>query len=285
MVVVQASYFVIVTCRNSEKTISKAIMSLFNQSTKPEFIIVVNDGSTDRTQEILNNLKKDNLKIDHLYIINNPNLGYDISRIVKNWNKALRFSKSLKKCDYHMIATDDTVYSSDYAKQILDYLQCNKNTVIISGEYTDNESKSPHGAGRFVLNEFLTNCRWSGLYPEKMGYESAIIHEAHRLGYETKVLHSARFEHVRPLGKDHKFYEFGASMRTLGYYPLYVLGRVIKNLVKNTETGRVGSLRMLKSYLTFKCKKEGYNSRFDKDFRIYISNMQRELILKKFKVF
>ena len=80
------TYFTIVTCRNSENDIERAIMSLSNQTIQPSYIIVIDDGSKDNTGKIL---KKISNKIDNLYIISNPDLGYDISRIVKNWNKAL----------------------------------------------------------------------------------------------------------------------------------------------------------------------------------------------------
>ena len=78
------NYYVIATCRNSENNIEKAILSLHNQTLKPEYIIVIDDGLTDNTPFILNNLKE---KIDNLFIITNPDLGYNVTRIVNNWNK------------------------------------------------------------------------------------------------------------------------------------------------------------------------------------------------------
>jgi hypothetical protein len=56
-----------------------------------------------------------------LYVIANPDLGYDISRVVRNWNDAIKLTKNkaLRKTDYHMIATDGTVYPRDYAQKPL----------------------------------------------------------------------------------------------------------------------------------------------------------------------
>src|SRR4029079_5464139 len=75
------SYYAIVTCRNSENEIENAIISLLKQTTRPKYVIVVNDGSTDGTSKILEELKSKN---DRLYLITNPDLGYDIGRVVKN---------------------------------------------------------------------------------------------------------------------------------------------------------------------------------------------------------
>ena len=74
------SYYVIVTCRNSESTIEKAILSLHNQTVKPDYIITIDDGSTDNTPKILNKLTKE---IENLFVITNLDMGYDVTRIVK----------------------------------------------------------------------------------------------------------------------------------------------------------------------------------------------------------
>ena len=75
------NHYGIVTCRNSEENIEKAILSLMEQSLKPEYIITIDDGSTDKTSGILKELQK---KFDNLYIITNSDLGYDIKRVVNN---------------------------------------------------------------------------------------------------------------------------------------------------------------------------------------------------------
>ena len=87
------TYNVIVTCRNSEKSIKSALNSLIYQSIKPEYIIVVDDGSVDNTNKILKEIQSKN---KNLYIITNPDLGYNIGRVVNNWNKALRSGKKIK---------------------------------------------------------------------------------------------------------------------------------------------------------------------------------------------
>ena len=41
------NYNVILTCRNSEKIIEPTLTSIIEQSIKPKYIIVIDDGSTD----------------------------------------------------------------------------------------------------------------------------------------------------------------------------------------------------------------------------------------------
>ncbi len=151
------TYFTIVTCRNSENDIEKAIKSLSNQTIQPSYIIVIDDGSKDNTGKILKELSN---KVDNLYIISNPDLGYDISRIVKNWNKALilKAEKKLEETDYHMIGTDDTIYNDDYAEIIIEFLDNETDYAIVSGNIDDGSYKTPRGAGRFVkIPSFIKN--------------------------------------------------------------------------------------------------------------------------------
>lgn len=269
------SYFAIVTCRNSEKTISKAIYSLHDQSLKPEYIITIDDGSSDETPNILNQLKND---IGNLYIITNPDLGYDVTRIVKNWNKALRYliSQKLDSADYHMIATDDTIYENNYSKKIITIMDNNPNLAIASGSYSNYSYEKPHGAGRFVRNSFFNEIHQ--FYPEKMGYESVVLITAQKNNMKYAMVRDATFEHTRQLGQDHHFYEFGASMRTLGYHPIFAFGRFTRYFLSGKPIGRIGALYMLYHYVTYKPKQVGYDSMYSKDIRNYLRTKQSEKI-------
>ena len=268
-----SDYFVILTCRNSQNSIRSAISAILNQTVAPEYIIVINDGSNDKTAEILQEIQS---TCHYLHIITPPDRGYDITRVVKNWNEAISFSKKsgLKSTKYHLIATDDTEYSPDYVNKLLRSMDSNENIAIASGTYTQYIPVMPHGAGRIVRNSFLEGSTWKGYYPEKMGYESAVLYEAARSGYEYLILSESRFKHTKPLGQSHKFYEFGASMQTLGYHPLFVLSRFLKYLLTGEVTGRVGALYMLYYYLSYKPKAEGYDSLYDERIRLYVRNTQ-----------
>lgn len=271
------TYGVIVTCRNSEKDIKSAIMSLIDQSVKPEYILVVDDGSSDNTPNILNEIRSKN---DNVYILTNADLGYDIGRIVQNWNKALRLSKELglKSTSYHMISTDDTEYEKDYCEKIIVCMNSNPSIAMASGTYDGQSPITPHGAGRFVNNSFFYSSL--GSYPQKMGYESAVLYFALIKGFRYSVIPEARFVHTRKLGSEHHFYEFGASMRTLGYHPIFAFGRFMKYFLSGKPIGKLGALYMLYHYLAFKPKREGYDSMYDPQFRKLIRAIQLKRIIR-----
>lgn len=273
------TYFAIVTCRNSETTIEKAIYSLYNQSVKPRYIITIDDGSTDRTPQILDHLKTE---IENLFILTNPDLGYDVTRIVKNWNKALQFlvDNQFDLTDYHMIATDDTIYESDYSKKIISIMDNNPDLAIASGSYSNYEYEKPHGAGRFIRNTFFSKVHQ--YYPEKMGYESVVLITAQKYGMNYALVKDATFEHTRQLGQDHHFYEFGASMRTLGYHPVFALGRFINYFITGKPIGRKGAIYMIYHYIFYKPKDTGYDSMYPGDIRNFLRKKQFERIKSLF---
>jgi len=275
------SYYAIVTCRNSENEIENAIISLLQQTTKPKYVIVVDDGSTDGTANILEGLKSKN---DGFYVITNPDLGYDIGRVVKNWNSAINLARklNLEKTDYHMISTDDTHYEESYAEKIMNKMDADNKIAISSGNYDSNSYATPHGAGRFVRSSFFEE--FLGLYPETMGYESVILQMSLHHGFKNLVNNDARFSHTRQLGANHHFYEFGASMRTLGYHPLFVLGRFAQCFLTGQPIGRMGAVHMLYYYLSYKPKQDGYDSMYDPEIRKAIRIRQRRRIKQIFRL-
>jgi glycosyltransferase involved in cell wall biosynthesis len=275
------SYYAIVTCRNSENEIESAINSLLRQTIKPRYIIVVDDGSTDNTHDILEGLK---LKNDNIHVITNPDLGYNIGRVVKNWNNAINLARdlNLEVTDYHMISTDDTHYEQLYAEKIMHDMDSDNRIAVSSGNYDNNSYATPHGAGRFVRNSFFNNAL--GRYPEKMGYESVILQMSLYHGFKNVVNNDARFSHTRQLGANHHFYEFGASMRTLGYHPLFVLGRFMQCFLTGRPIGRIGAIRMLYYYLSYRPKQQGYDSMYDLEIRKAIRIRQKTRIKQIFGI-
>ena len=76
---------VILSAYNEEKFISKAIESVVNQTLKDIEIIIINDGSTDNTLDIINSYaEKDN----RIVVIDQENIGLGASR-----NKGMKIAQ------------------------------------------------------------------------------------------------------------------------------------------------------------------------------------------------
>ena len=210
------TYYHLFCVRDSQDSISDVMESVINQSYKPKKIIVVDDGSSDKTGQILESYKEK--FSDLITIINTDSKTRDYSRIPKLWNMCLT-----KEYDFHMIGAGDIVYEKDYALKLMKKLEENPKLMICSGDYSPFKAKAPHGAGRFVRQSFFFKNYEK--YFEIMGYESEILFRVFLNGYKAEVFNDVIFEHQEELGHGHNFEEFGRGMKSLGYHPLYVLGR------------------------------------------------------------
>ncbi len=111
---------VLIPCYNAESYIESSIRSVMNQTYKNIEIVVINDGSTDKTKEVLLKLSKEDIRIE--YYENECNL-----RLVKTLNKGLNL------CTGEFIArmdADDICFPNRLEKQV-SFLQTNKDVAIL----------------------------------------------------------------------------------------------------------------------------------------------------------
>jgi len=110
---------VILPAYNCEKYIAKAIESVLHQTFNDFELIIINDGSTDRTEEIIKSFSDSRI----LYQINNTNKG-----LVFTLNKGIDIAKGryIARMD-----GDDICHRERFKKQ-LDHLQLNKEVDILA---------------------------------------------------------------------------------------------------------------------------------------------------------
>jgi|SRR5208283_4974507 len=280
------SYWVIVVARNAAKTITNTVESLIHQSIQPTKIVVVDDGSTDGTHEILSASSQ---KYQQIKVIYRPNEGYDIRRVPKNINLSLQSNIELET-DYTMISGDDCEYPPGYCESVMRLMAQNPRLVVASGHPSQfgfrTYEHTPSGSGRIIKTTFLKEIGFK--FPVKAGWEAWLLYEASQSGYQTKLLKGISYIHVRPRGAKHAFTYWGAAMYTLGYHPLYAMGRIIKNMAKDHSLR--SSVGLLRGYLTAKIgSSDPFLSPFGPSFRKFVHKQQsREIsraISTRLKIF
>jgi len=267
----QPRYWIIVVARNSAKTITNTIESLIHQTIQPTKIVVVDDGSTDDTHAILSAYTQ---KYQQISVIDRPNEGYDIRRVPKNINLSLQSNIELES-DYTMISGDDCEYPTDYCQSVIGMMAQNPRLVVASGHPSQSGLRTPEhtpsGSGRIIKTSFLRKIGFK--FPVKAGWEAWLLYEASQRSYQTKLLTGVSYTHVRPRGAKHAFTYWGAAMYTLGYHPLYAIGRITKNVVK-THSLR-SSVGLLRGYLTAKIgSSDPFLSPFGPSFRRFVCTQQ-----------
>jgi len=120
---------VIVPVYNCDKYINRLINSILKQSYKNYEVIVLNDGSTDRSKELLGNFNDEKIKV-----IDKENTGVSDTR-----NKGLKLATGELIC---FLDSDDYI-EQDYFKTIIEYFEKYKDTQLLNfGFYSDVEDKN-----------------------------------------------------------------------------------------------------------------------------------------------
>jgi biofilm PGA synthesis N-glycosyltransferase PgaC len=238
------TYAVIVPTRNGASTIKQTIDSILHQSLHAAQICVVDDGSTDETPRILDAF----VNRDAIRLVTRPDRGYDIRRIPANLN--LAYSSLNAAFHYLMISGDDCIYPKEYVSSTLSRMALDSSIVVTSGRPRTGGSllseHLPSGSGRMVRHSFWKTV--GGRYPQKVGWEASLLYKALRDGFLTRVYPDLIYEHLRPRGSVHQFAYWGSAMYSLGYHPLYALGRIAKSFAKR-EIPLAGCVSMLSGYL------------------------------------
>jgi len=272
------SYWVAVVARNAAQHLPNTLDSLLQQTTPPKRITVVDDGSKDETGRILHDYEKHTRNINVLTL---PDRGYDIRRVPSNVSLAWKVNKKTGLLtDFFMISGDDCFYPTTYAEMLTSRMQPIERLVVASGHPSDmgtlTRERVPSGSGRMIKCWF-----WSDVgaqYPLKAGWETWLLYKASMKSCEVRLFDDLPFQHVRPRGTGHQFGYWGAAMGTLGYHPLYAVGRIAKNAFIRS-IGVKGSVNMLRGYVQSQLGSEDpFISPFEQHLREFVMAEQSRRI-------
>lgn len=262
----------IIPARNEEQFIGETLTALLNQDIDDNYIIVVNDGSEDKTKEVVDSFP-------NIELINIENRGFDaqgtpiLARVI---NQGLEKLVPEVSYDYIMILGSDHILPSNYIRKIVDHMDHNRDIAICSGQIKGEKSKVPRGSGRIVRSDFWKTI---GLqYPLKFGFETYLLIKAQQLGYRIDVLNDLISLTSRPTRKSYKketYISYGKSLRALGYIQLYSVGRIGLISLKNPK----GAFYMLQGYTSSDIEF------YEEDFRSFLRYIQYGRLKQRIKSF
>lgn len=262
----------IIPARNEEQFIGETLTALLNQDIDDNYIIVVNDGSEDKTKEVVDSFP-------NIELINIENRGFDaqgtpiLARVI---NQGLEKLVPEVSYDYIMILGSDHILPSNYIRKIVDHMDHNRAIAICSGQIKGEKSKVPRGSGRIVRSDF-----WKSIglqYPLKFGFETYLLIKAQQLGYRIDVLNDLISITSRPTRKSYKketYISYGKSLRALGYIQLYSAGRIGLISLKNPK----GAFYMLQGYTSSDIEF------YEEDFRSFLRYIQYGRVKQYIKSF
>ncbi len=231
---------VVIKARNEEEALPNTLRMLQAQTAQPHKIIVVDDGSTDRTAEIAR-------KMECLVV----SLPYHEESHIGRPALAAVFNAGLnlvpKNCSYVLLLDADHQLPSNYIEELVKRMHRDSKLVIAGGVIKSEESIETYvrGSGRLVKTKW-----WKQLngmkYPVKDGWEPWLYYKAISLNLGarsfTDLVTSARPTSLT----SSKARELGKSMKSLGYDSKYALGRVALIFLRGHFKA---SFAMLQGYL------------------------------------
>ena len=217
--------YIIIPAYNEAEFIGETLQSLISQSKPAHKIVVVDDGSTDNTPEIVSEFIENHPEIS---LIKNVSEGKHLpgSKVVKAFN--LGFNTLDDNFDVICKFDADLIFPKDYLEKISLLFDQNPRTGMVGGfcEIEKNgewilENLTGKDHIRGALKAYRKACfkDIGGLKPA-MGWDTADELLAQYHGWEIKTNENLRVKHLKPTGKNYtktSKYKQGEAFYSLRY--------------------------------------------------------------------
>ena len=218
-------YYIIIPTYNEEKFIALTLQSIVEQTVLPSKVVVVNDGSTDKTEEIIQSFC-DNYSFISLVKKTSDAIHLPGSKVIQ------AFQKGLETLDDHydiMVKIDaDLIFPSNYFETIIQHFQSDERIGMVggfcyierNGEWIlENLTDKDHIRGALKAYRKETFLQIGGLKPA-MGWDT--VDELLCKFYNWKVVtdESLHVKHLKPTGASYNKaarYKQGEAFYSLGY--------------------------------------------------------------------
>ncbi|RAR47066.1 glycosyltransferase family 2 protein [Flavobacterium lacus] len=219
------NYYLIIPTYNEEKFIALTLQSLVEQTVLPSKVVVVNDGSTDKTQEIIQPFVE---KYSFITLVNKTSEAIHLpgSKVIQAFNKGLETLD--ENYDFIVKADADLIFPSTYFETISNHFQSDSTIGMVGGFayieknnqwILENLTDKDHIRGAFKAYRKETFQQIGGLKPA-MGWDT--VDELLCKFYNWKVVTDAslKVKHLKPTGANYNQaarFKQGEAFYSLGY--------------------------------------------------------------------
>ena len=237
---VHRKYSVCISARNEASNIAQTLRQVQNQTVPPSEIIVLNDGSTDNTQEVLDG-------IDDLTVLSNPPREESYlfrSEMAGNVNRM--FECVNHENDYLLKLDADTILPRSYCGKIMQRMELH-GAVIASGTYGNLRPKMPWYGARMYDMQYLEEI---GFRMEETYFaEHWIVVQALVLGHDVAIYYDLPLRELREIGSNYNSkstHYRGKACRAGGFSFWYAAWRAIRL----GRGDRMSTYHFLRGYLS-----------------------------------
>jgi len=260
-------YAVISPVRNEERFIARTIESMCAQRVLPETWIIVDDGSTDSTTEIVTRCVERYPFVRLLSKEQGTHVRSDVDRLAwaaeaRAFNCALR-ELDLDRYDFVAKLDGDVSFGPHYFEQLLRQFANNRRLGIAGGHCYEERGGSlvlewvPESHVRGATKVYRTECFLEiGGIEETLGWDTMDELKAQMRGWQTRSFSEPKLVHHRPTGSASGTLRgkarHGEASYILGYHPLFALARGLRLMtVRPHVAGGVAFIwGFVRSYVT-----------------------------------
>jgi glycosyltransferase involved in cell wall biosynthesis len=184
-------YFVITPAKNEEMFISFTLESMIKQTLKPCKWIIVDDGSTDKTKEIIGKYIKEYPWIEMVSIHNKHEQKLYGSKVIRAFNVGYKLIKD-EGYDFIVKWDADLSFSANYFQTISDAFSANKKLGICGGYIVDKDINAEikelrHPRVQGAIKSVSAKCfKDIGGFLEENGWDGIDMLHAAYLGWDVE---------------------------------------------------------------------------------------------------
>ena len=234
------TYVLITPARDEEATIERTIQAVLSQTVQPIEWVIVSDGSTDRTDEIVRAAATAYPWIWLLPLPPRPQRSF--AAVVHATEAGVRALETTEY-DYVGLLDADVCFETDYFEKLIEQFEVSPKLGLAGGVVIDlgqpkdrfprNRNDVP-GAAQFFRRRCFEELGGLFAIPEG-GWDALTCARARMLGYETRLLTHLVLDHLKPRnisegGRLRRLWQLGVRDYALGYHPLFEVLKCLSRL-------------------------------------------------------
>jgi glycosyltransferase involved in cell wall biosynthesis len=236
------TYALITAARNEDRYIEATLKTVVAQTRKPAIWLVVSDGSTDRTDEIVQKYADRNAFISLLHLSNSSSRAFSNQAVASN-----RGYEAIKSLEFDFVGflDADISFAPEYYERLLSRFHANPRLGVGGGQIVElgrcgfqpraaNAQREVAGAVQFFRRECYD--AMGGLTPLRWGGQDTVANAmARRIGWEVQSFADLDAMHHRPTGTvgttmTRACFREGKQDYFIGYHPVYEFGKCIRRI-------------------------------------------------------
>ena len=234
-------YIIISPVRNEDQHIAKTLQSVISQTLRPVEWIIVNDGSRDKTEEII---KSHLPSHSWIQLIHKKDRGFtQVGKgVIETFNEGLKNTRH-PDWEYIVKLDGDLSLEGNFFEELLNRFTANKNLGIAGGTaYVWEKDRlleekmprfHPHAVARIYRRACFENI---GGLTETLGWDTLDLLRAQMKGWQTKRFEDLKITHHRRMSSRKGLWEgktrTGKNFYITGYHPLFLLARSLYRITQ-----------------------------------------------------